>query len=866
MALCVPDFGQVSASCLPASRSQRFVPYDDYMPTLTPLPVDDLLPELRASLRAQPNVVIRAGTGAGKSTRIPAALLGEPWLGDREILVLQPRRIAARAVARRIAEERGIRLGDEVGYQVRFDSQCGPQTRLLVITEGILVRRLLEDPFLESVGAVILDEFHERHLETDLALAMSRRVQQTVRPDLRLIVMSATLAANTVSAYLDDCPILECDPRQYPVEIRNVDIVGRPSPSAMAEAIRDVAGSVSGHVLAFLPGVREIQQTATALETDRLEVLPLYGDLLPEAQDRVFQSVNAQRVILATNVAETSLTVPGIAAVVDSGLARVREFDSRTGLNRLVTKTISRSAATQRSGRAGRTGPGVCVRLWSLASEAARPEFELPEIHRLDLSGTLLQLAAWGETDWQAFPWFEPPRADALRQALALLQRLGAWSEGTITSFGRELVRWPLEPRLAALVESCREHGALEAASWAAFLLAERSPFPRVADNARSRGASTSDLWDRILEIRKFQATGNLHTEFGALDPGAIAAGERIVAQFRRIAGVTGKKTDGPDVPEIIARAVFRSFSDRLARRRTNDPLRGIMVGGRGIQLARSSAVTEPELFVCLDLDDAGSEALVRMASAVERDWLPADRLETRYELEVDARSERIQARRRVYWDGLLLEDSPTSLPDDERGRQVLLELARQHWPRPFPEDNADVLQFLARICLARRWLPDFDWPNWNEETLKDLLDEVLWGCRTFEEIRRAPWLDTIRRRMTSEQIQVLDREIPERMTVPSGSQIRVDYVVDGSPILAVRIQEVFGWTATPRIARKQLPLLLHLLGPNHRPQQITDDLESFWKNGYPLVRGELRRRYPKHSWPEDPWTAAAMRGPKKRA
>lgn len=817
-------------------------------------------------LRARPNVVIRAGTGAGKSTRIPAALLGEPWLGDREILVLQPRRLAARAVARRIAEERGIRLGDKVGYQVRFDSQACRDTRLLVVTEGILVRRLLADPFLESVGAIILDEFHERHLETDLALAMSRRVQQTVRPDLRLIVMSATLAAKEVSAYLDGCPILECDPLRYPVEIRHLDVAGQPGPPAVATAIRDVAGAISGHVLAFLPGVREIQQTATALETDRFEVLPLYGDLAPEAQDRVFQTADSQRVILATNVAETSLTVPGIAAVVDSGLARVREFDSRTGLNRLVTKAISRSAATQRSGRAGRTGPGVCVRLWSLASEAARPEFKLPEIHRLDLSGTLLQLAAWGETDWQNFPWFEAPREDAVRQALALLQQLGAWSDGTITPFGRELVRWPLEPRLAAIVESGREQGSLEAASWAAFLLAERSPFPRAVDNARSRGASTSDLWDRVLAIRKFQAMGNRQTEFGILDPGAIGVGERVVAQFRRIAGITGKKADGPDAREVVARAVFRSFSDRLARRRSNDALRGVMVGGRGIQLARSSAVIEAELFVCLDVDDAGSEALVRMASAVERNWLPPDRLETRYELEVDARSERIQARRRVYWDGLLLEDSPTSLPDDERGRQAMLELARRHWPKPFPEDDADVLQFLARIRLAQRWLPDFDWPDWNAETLKDLLDELLWGCRTFEEIRRTPWLDALRRRLTSEQIQVLDREIPERMTVPSGSQIRVDYSVDGSPVLAVRIQEVFGWTATPKIARKQLPLLLHLLGPNHRPQQITDDLESFWKNGYPLVRGELRRRYPKHSWPEDPWTATAMRGPKKRA
>jgi ATP-dependent helicase HrpB len=835
------------------------------MASSAPLPIDAILPELRATLRERESVVIRAGTGAGKSTHVPAALLGEPWLGDREVLVLQPRRLAARAVARRIAEERGSRLGGEVGYQVRFDSQASRETRLLVVTEGILIRRLLADPFLESVGAVVLDEFHERHLETDLALAMCRRVQQTVRPDLRLVVMSATLAAEDVSAYLDNCPILGCDPPQYPVEIRHIEIAGHASPTDMAAAIRRLSGSVEGNILGFLPGVREIQRTAAELAGSSFEVLPLYGELPTAAQDRVFQPSESQRVILATNVAETSLTIPGIAAVVDSGLARIREYDARTGLNRLVTKAISGAAAAQRSGRAGRLGPGICLRLWSLPSEAARPAFETPEIHRLELAGTLLQLATWGETDWQSFPWFETPRSEAVQQAYAVLERLGAWSSDSLTPFGRQLARWPLEPRLAALVEYGCEHGAFEASAWAAILLSERSPFPRESDYTRAGGVSMSDIWDRVLAIRAFQATGNPQSAFGPLDPNAIATGERMVKQFRRIAGSAGEQPNGPHAAEVVARGVFQAFSDRLARRRPNDPTRGVMIGGRGIQLARSSAVTDSDLFVCLNVDDAGSEALVRMASAVERDWLTPDRLETRNELEVDEQSERIQARRRVYWDGLLLEDSPTSPPNDEAGRQAMLDLARRHWPKPFPAENPDVIGFLARLRLARKLIPDVDWPDWNDDSLKDVLDDVLWGCRTFEEIRRAPWMDVLRGRLTPEQRQILDREIPERIAVPSGSQIRIDYAVEGPPVLAVRIQEVFGWRATPRIARGQIPLLLHLLGPNHRPQQITDDLESFWKNGYPVVRGELRRRYPKHSWPDDPWTAEAQHGPKRR-
>jgi len=551
-----------------------------------PLPIDSILPRLIDIVRASSCVVLRAPAGAGKTTRVPPALIDHCFPGGGQVLVLQPRRVAARAVARRMADERGGRIGDEVGYHIRFDRKVGRATRLIVLTEGLLVRRLQHDPFLEGVAAVVFDEFHERHLDTDLGLAMCRRVQQTVRPDLKLVVMSATLAAEPIAKYLGDCPVLECDVPRFPVELRY-----QPASSTMPLAAQVARGveqlcieqhgaEVAGDVLVFLPGVREIRQAQQELRTGDASwrmlpaseptlaasptILPLYGELPAEEQDRVFAPCTGRKIVLATNVAETSITIPGIAAVVDSGVARVLEFDPRTGLNRLELKPISKAAADQRAGRAGRTGPGVCLRLWPEAAHRHRPDSEIAEIHRVDLSAVVLQLLDWGETNVAQFPWFESPSPTALDQAQKLLLRLGAcdvslpvgWtprpsvSTGTdeasilragtsfqiaiITDAGRQMARLPLSPRLARLMIEGAAAGQLPRAALLAALLAERDPFQRTDRSGPSKHRSRSDLLDRADALAEFTRTGRTDFDLGILNRGAAEFLCRAAQQLER--------------------------------------------------------------------------------------------------------------------------------------------------------------------------------------------------------------------------------------------------------------------------------------------------------------------------------------------
>ncbi|MBC8114587.1 MAG: ATP-dependent RNA helicase, partial [Candidatus Saccharimonas sp.] len=482
---------------------------------MQPLPIDSILPKLIDIVRDNSCVVLRAPAGAGKTTRVPPALIDHCYRDGGQVLVLQPRRVAARAVARRMAEERGGRIGDEVGYHIRFDRKVGRETRLVVLTEGLLVRRLQHDPFLDGVAAVVFDEFHERHLDTDLGLAMCRRVQQTVRPDLRLVVMSATLAVEPIAKYLGDCPVLECDVPRFPVELR-YQTASRTMPlvAQVVRGVEQLCASVAGDVLVFLPGVREIRQAQQELRAGAATggsswrmlpaseptlaasptILPLYGELSAEEQDRVFAPCVGRKIVLATNVAETSITIPGIAAVIDAGVARVLEFDPRTGLNRLELKPISKAAADQRAGRAGRTEPGVCLRLWPEAAHRHRPDSEIAEIHRVDLSGVVLQLLDWGETDVAQFPWFESPSLAALDQAQKLLLRLGACDARGITAAGRQMARLPLGPRLARLMIEGANTGQLPRAALLAALLAERDPFQRTDRSGPARHRSRSDL------------------------------------------------------------------------------------------------------------------------------------------------------------------------------------------------------------------------------------------------------------------------------------------------------------------------------------------------------------------------------------
>jgi len=841
---------------------------------IDPLPIDAILPELIAKLRAHPSVVLRAPTGAGKTTRVPPALL-DAKLTEGRILVLEPRRLAARAAARRMAYERGQKLGEDIGYHVRFDRQVGPRTRIIVMTPGILLRMLQDDPYLESVGIVLFDEFHERSLDNDLALGMVRLVQTTVRPELRIAVMSATLATDAIAAYLGGCPIVTSEGRLYPVEIsyepRSLQTAW---PVAAARAIERLLMRSDGDVLCFLPGMQEIRQTARELQdaarTHDLLVLPLHGDLSPEEQDRALTPQSQRRVVLATNVAETSVTVEGVTGVVDTGLARMQQFDASVGMDRLELTPIAKDAADQRAGRAGRTQPGVCIRLWSEASHAQRPAQTLPEIRRVDLAGAVLHLLSIGENDIRGFGWLEPPRADAIEQATLLLRRLGAMDESGITDLGQSIARLPVHPRLARMLIEGHRHGATARVALTAALLSERDPFLRAPDSQPARRAKTaSDVLDRVSALEAYDMNGTTTFSVGTLHAGAarflLRAGDQFVRTLQQENIGRSVRGSDPTSDEAVLRSLLAAFPDRVARRREKDPRKGLMVGGIGVRLAPWCGAIATPLFLCIDVNADPSEAQVRLASTIERDWLSPESLATRIEMFFDEASKRILARKRVYYEDLLLEENDAAVPRSEEVSRSLAEAARSRLPRVLPDADSAAGSFLVRLRWLSGQMPELNLPAFDDDQLVELLSWVCAGCRSFDDVRRADWLGLLQGKLTSSQLQAIEREAPERLQVPSGSRLALTYDPGRPPVLAVRIQEVFGWKDTPRVAGGRVRVLLHLLAPNHRPQQVTDDLASFWNNTYQQVRKELRIRYPKHSWPEDPWNAPAESKPKRR-
>ncbi|HVR99426.1 MAG TPA: ATP-dependent helicase C-terminal domain-containing protein, partial [Thermoanaerobaculia bacterium] len=569
--------------------------------------------------------------------------------------------------------------------------------------------------------------------------------------------------------------------------------------------------------------------------------------------------------VLATNVAETSITVEGVTAVVDSGLVRRLRFDPATGLDRLELGRVSRASADQRAGRAGRQAPGLCLRLWGAWEHPALPERETPEIARVDLAAPALQLLAWGESDLAAFPWFEPPEPAALAGALDLLRQLGATDEHGVTSLGRTLARLPVHPRLARLLVEGHRLGVPREAALAAAVLSERDPFPRAPASRPSR----SDLLDRVDALEDFERRGREER----LNPGAA----RFVLKARdQLADVLKRELGGarPAAPaereDALLRSLFAAYSDRLARRREPRSRRGVMVGGRGVRLADESAVHDPELFLCIDVTDPSgrptsqSESLVRIASGVEKPWLPAERLQTSVEVEFDAERERVIARRRTRFDDLVIAGSEVPA-EGEAAERALAEAAAARLDRALPLDGSEVASFLTRVRCLREWMPELGLPALDEESFRELLPMLAAGRRSFADLRRAPLLDVLQGALSYEQLQTLQREAPERLEVPSGSHIKLAYEPGKPPVLAARIQELFGLAETPRVAAGRVPVLLHLLAPNYRPQQVTHDLRSFWENTYPQVRKELQGRYPKHAWPQDPWNASPERRPGRR-
>jgi ATP-dependent helicase HrpB len=835
---------------------------------LDPLPIDAIMPELLGNLREQPSAVVRAPTGAGKTTRVPPALL-DAQVAKGRIVVLEPRRLAARAAARRMAQERGQRLGDDVGYHVRFDRQVGPRTRIIVMTPGILLRMLQDDPFLEAVGVVVFDEFHERALDNDLALGMARLLQTTVRPELRLVVMSATLATDAVSAYLGNCPIVTSEGRMYPVEIsyepRSLQL---PWPVAAARAIERMLPRTPGDILCFLPGMQEIRQAMRELDAEGVLVLPLHGDLSATEQDRALLPQERRRIVLATNVAETSVTVEGVTGVVDTGLARMQKFDASVGMDRLELAPIARDAADQRAGRAGRTSPGVCVRLWSEASHAQRAEQTLPEIRRVDLAGAVLHLLSAGETDIRKFPWLEPPREEAVAQALQLLDRLGAMQATALTDLGRAMARLPVHPRLARMLLEGQRFGHAPGVALAAALLSEREPFER-GSNAmlrKRRAGSYSDVLDRVEALEAYEADGATSFAVGTLNIGAarflLRARDQLIRTLQQEA-IAPPVTAGMSAGDAVLRSLLVAYPDRVAVRRPADPSKGLMVGGRGVRLAPWCGVSASELFLCLDVDADPKETLVRQASSIEREWLVVT---ARTEFSFDAASERVVAHKNMYYEDLVVETNDANLPRSDEVTRILVEAARERLPRVLPEAESAAASFLVRVRWLRQVMPELKLPEFSDAELRELLPCACAGSRTFAEVRRADWLGLVQGKLTVAQNQAVEREAPERLQVPSGSRLALQYEAGRPPVLAVRIQEIFGLRDTPRLAGGRVRVLLHLLAPNQRPQQVTDDLASFWNNTYQVIRKELRIRYPKHAWPEDPWNAPAEKRPKRKS
>lgn len=838
-----------------------------------PLPIDVVLPKLLATLRANSSVVLRAPTGAGKTTRVPPALLDACIVPGR-IVVLEPRRLAARAAARRMAQERGQRVGDEIGYHVRFDRQVGPRTRVTVMTPGILLRMLQDDPYLETIGTVVFDEFHERSLDNDLALGMIRLLQSTVRPELRIVVMSATLNTDAIATYLASrtpCPIITSEGRLHPVDIDYETRSTQDSwPVAAAKAVERILQRTPGDVLCFLPGMQEIRQAARELQDrvgyDNILILPLHGDLSPEEQDRALQPQTQRRVVLATNVAETSVTVEGITAVVDTGLARMQTFDASVGMDRLDLAPIARDAADQRAGRAGRTQPGVCIRLWTEASHAHRAERTPPEIFRVDLAGALLQLLTIGESDVRHFPWLDAPPADAIDQAMMLLRRLGAINDAGLTENGRAMASVPIHPRLACMLLEGERLGHGPRVALAAALLAERDPFTRGSGAPiRRKIDAESDVLERVRALEAFEADGTTTFPLGAVLPQPAKFLLRARDQLlRMLRNVVAKRSPTIDADEAVLRALLAAFPDRVARRRAVDPAKGIMVGGRGVRLAPWCALSSAELFLAVDVDADPRETLVRQASVIQRDWL-ADAMIARIDIDFDEASERLVAVKRWMYEDLLIEETPASLPKSEAASHRLAEAARTRLAQVLPGPDSAGGSFLARARWLREQMPDLGLPALGDDDLGDLLPWACAGCRSFDEVRRADWLSFLQSKLTPAQVHSVEREAPEHVQVPSGSRIPLAYEPGRAPVLAVRIQEMFGLAETPRVASGRVRILLHLLAPNHRPQQVTDDLASFWRNTYPLIRKELRIRYPKHAWPEDPLTAMAESRPARK-
>jgi len=832
-----------------------------------PLPIDSIIPELKQVVSENANVVLHAPPGAGKTTSVPLALLDLPSLQTGRIIMLEPRRLAASHAAHRMAFLTGGRVGETVGYTIRFDSRVTGKTRIEVVTEGVLTRRLQNDPCLEGVSMVIFDEFHERSLHADLALALCLEVQREVRPDLKLLVMSATLDCAAVASLLGNAPVVGSPGKSFPVEVKYLENAGHsPLPAQMGAAIRRALAETEGDILAFLPGAQEIRACCELLLNELRDfsgaILPLYGDLPYCEQERAILPSRERKIVLATNIAETSLTIEGVRVVIDSGLSRMLRHDPSNGMNRLVTVRESGASAEQRKGRAGRLAPGVCYRLFGSHTFAAMTGFSPPEITVSDLSPLMLELAVWGTTDPLSLSWLDPPPEAGVTAARRLLQELGALDgKGLVTDVGRKMACFPVHPRLARMLIRGKEMGLAEAASCMAALISERDIF-------RYRPGEVAPVCESDLLERYEALRGRTRPTSGHVQGTAMAAVERTAAQLARLAGVGVSKAlsgTGPG-PEDTARLLMAAYPDRIARQREGEKDRYLLAGGRGARLSGKSGVRDRHFILAVHVD-AGEkgEGVIHQACALSPDLIRSEfggwtvkEKKTGW----DSGKERVMA-----WEtesiGAVILSQVQARPSDAEAVPVLLDIIRGSGMEILGWDRQS-RQFRGRARLVREIFPDENWPDLSDKHLMERLEEwlgpFLGGARSRQDIESVGVLSALKSLMTWDQLRRLEELAPTHITVPSGNLIEIDYEPEEGPVLEVKLQEMFGLADTPAIAGGRVRLLLALLSPARRPVQLTRDLKGFWENAYHEVKRELKGRYPKHPWPDDPWNAVPTR------
>ena len=831
------------------------------------LPIYGLDEEIVTALRSGNRLVLQAPTGSGKSTQVPQILLDGGVLESGQCVILQPRRLATRMLAARVASERGARLGGEVGYQIRLDNVSSRETRILFVTEGILLRRMLADPELMGISALIFDEFHERHLYGDISLARALTLQETIRPDLRIAVMSATLDRTGIADYLAPCTTLESEGRVFPVEIEFLghDPKDDPPWELATEAVADNFDRTDGDILVFMPGAYEINRTIRELSGrlgSRCAILPLHGELPASEQDRAVNRTSTRKIIVSTNVAETSLTIDGVTLVVDSGLARVARYDAHRGINTLLIEKISRASADQRAGRAGRTSPGICIRMWTLRDHERRPERELPEIKRLDMAETALTLKASGERDLANFRWIEPPDAQALSRAENLLDDLGATHHGEITPTGRRMLNFPVHPRYARMFLAAEEFGCVRAAALIAAITQTRSMLLRVdrkieEERAELFGTGISDFmvlmrvfsWAKRKDFRP-----NECRMLGIHADSARQVG-KLFEQFLDIAHAEALDVDsGPPPDSAVARCILAGFADQVAKRKSGGTLVCDIVHGRRGLLARGSVAANSKLLVAAEITEIegrGGEAqvLLSLATEIEESWLremfPQDFSESS-EHYFDSSQNRVVVRREKKFRDLIIENQDR---DAEPGPEASSCLAQQVLAEELRLNGWDdaVEQWIHRVNFLARAMPGQGLPLLGGDERHHIIILVCDGATCYRDIKDTPVLPHARSLLTHAQQQIVDRHAPERFALPGGRKAKITYAENAEPFLAARIQDLYGVDDDIKIAGH--PLTLHILAPSHRPVQITKSLRSFWADAYPKLKQQLQRQYPKHEW-----------------